>query len=104
MKQQSHSRYETPDALRHDARTLAKDARALLEATETLTDEKIVEARKRLSQALQNGKEAYENLRDRIVVSAKDADRVIHDHPYPSMAAVFAAGTLFGLLCGRRHR
>ena len=50
------SRYETPDALKHDAHTLAEDAQALLDATSDLTDQKIAEARQRLSDALESGK------------------------------------------------
>ena len=102
-KQNTMNRYETPGALYHDARTLAEDARALLEATAEITDEKIADARKRLSEALESGKETYENVRERVILGAKAADRAVHDHPYPTMAVVFGIGALMGFLLSRRN-
>ena len=49
------NRLETPSAVRHDARTLADDARGLLEATKEIGDEKVAECRERLTEALENG-------------------------------------------------
>jgi ElaB/YqjD/DUF883 family membrane-anchored ribosome-binding protein len=102
MNGQSTSHYQTPEALRHDAHTLADDARALLEATANITDGKIAEARQRLSEALESGKEAYENLRERVIHSARAADQAVHEHPYPTMAVVFGLGAVVGFLCSRR--
>ena len=102
MNGNSPSHYQTPEALRHDARTLADDARALLEATANITDGKIADARQRLADALESGKEAYENLRERVIYSAKAADRAVHDHPYPTIAVVFGLGAVLGFLCSRR--
>ena len=104
MKRQNTttSHYETPDALRHDANTLAEDARALLEATAEIADEKVAQARQRLSDALATSQEAYENLRERVIMGAKAADRAVHEHPYPTMAVVFGVGALVGFLCTRR--
>ena len=101
MKRQN-SRYETPEALRHDAHTLAEDARALLDATAEITDEKVAAARKRLSEALEMGQEMYVDLRQRVVRGAKAADRVVHENPYPTMAAIFGIGTIVGFLLKRR--
>ena len=102
-RQNTTSHFETPNALRHDARTLAEDARALLEATSEITDEKVAEARKRLADALETGKEAYENLRERVLLGAKAADRAVHEYPYPTMAVVFGVGALVGFLLCRRN-
>jgi ElaB/YqjD/DUF883 family membrane-anchored ribosome-binding protein len=102
-KQSAMNRYETPEALCHDARTLAEDARALLEATAEITDEKITEARKRLADALETGKETYENVRERVILGAQAADRAVHEHPYPTMAVVFGIGALVGFLLTRRN-
>ena len=101
-RRNSTSHFETPDALRHDATTLAEDAKALLEATSEITDEKVAEARKRLADALESGQEAYENLRERVIMGAKAADRTVHEHPYPTMAVVFGVGALVGFLLSRR--
>ena len=102
MEQHTMNRYETPDALRHDARTLKEDARALIEATAEITDMKVAEARKRLMEALERGKETYAHLQERIVQGAKAADHAVHDHPYPTMAAAFGFGALVGFLLSRR--
>jgi ElaB/YqjD/DUF883 family membrane-anchored ribosome-binding protein len=96
------NRYETPNALRHDAHTLAEDARALLDATAEITDKKIADARKRLNEALERGQETYARLQERVVHGAKVADQAVHDHPYPTVAAAFGVGVLLGFLLSRR--
>ena len=101
-RQNSTSHFETPGAIKHDARTLVSDARSLLEATAGIADEKVTEARRRLTEALDSGWEAYDNIRERVVDGAKAADRAVHEHPYPTMAVVFGVGALLGFLCGRR--
>lgn len=96
------NRYETPNALRHDAHTLAEDARALLDATAEITDKKISDARKRLTEALEHGQETYARLQEKVVRGAKVADQAVHDHPYPTVAAAFGVGVLLGFLLSRR--
>jgi ElaB/YqjD/DUF883 family membrane-anchored ribosome-binding protein len=96
------SRYETPTALRHDARTLAEDARALLEATAEITDEKIAEARARLADALATGKEAYARVQDKAAQGAQALDRTIRSNPYQSLAVAFGLGAVVGFLITRR--
>ncbi len=96
------NRYETPQALCHDAHSLADDARALLEATAELTDTQIAEARRRLSAALENGKGVYAGLQDRVVRGANVADEAVHQHPYQGMAAALGLGALLGYLLHRR--
>jgi ElaB/YqjD/DUF883 family membrane-anchored ribosome-binding protein len=96
------TRYETPDALRKDASTLADDARALLEATASATDEKIAQARERLQDALDSGKEAYSRLTDKCVQGAQAVDQTIRANPYQSLAIAFGVGALLGFLVSRR--
>ncbi|HUD46229.1 MAG TPA: DUF883 family protein [Candidatus Baltobacteraceae bacterium] len=96
------SRYETPTALRHDARTLAEDARALLDATADLTDKKIAEARQRLSDALESGKQTYARLTDKAVQGAQAVDETIRSNPYQALAIAFGVGALLGFLASRR--
>ncbi|HUD84545.1 MAG TPA: hypothetical protein VMQ67_13630 [Candidatus Saccharimonadales bacterium] len=95
-------RYETPNALRHDARTLAVDARALLDATADLTDQKIAEARKHLLDALESGKQTYARLSDKAVQGAQAVDQTIRSNPYQSLAVAFGVGALLGFLVSRR--
>jgi ElaB/YqjD/DUF883 family membrane-anchored ribosome-binding protein len=96
------TRYETPDALRHDARKLAEDARALLEATAEVTDEKVAEARRRLTEALADGKQTYARLREKANQGAKAADQAIRGHPYQSITIALGVGALLGFLVARR--
>lgn len=97
------TRYETPTAVRHDARTLAEDARALLEATAEVADEKVAEARKRLTEALERGQETFAVLREKAIRGVKVADEAVREHPYHGMGVAFGVGILLGLLLGRRN-
>ena len=100
-KRHNHTHYETPNALRHDANTLAEDARGLLNATAEVADEKVAEARKRLAEALETGKEAYARLQEKAVEEAKVADQAVRSHPYETIALAFGLGAIFGLLARR---
>ena len=94
--------YELPTALRHDAQTVVEDAQALVEATAEITDQKVTEARKRLENALNNGKQAYEDLRKRVISGAQVADEFVHENPYRALGMTFGLGLLLGL-CFRRR-
>jgi ElaB/YqjD/DUF883 family membrane-anchored ribosome-binding protein len=96
------SRYETPNALRNDARTLADDARALLEATSEITDEKVAEARQRLTDALESGRQTFSRIQEKASQGAQMADQAIRNNPYQSIAIAFGVGALLGFLVSRR--
>jgi ElaB/YqjD/DUF883 family membrane-anchored ribosome-binding protein len=97
------NRYQTPGAVRHDARTLVDDARALLEATKEIADEKVAECRARLTEALEHGQERFTMLREKATQGAKAADEAVREHPYQGMGIAFGIGTLVGFLLGRRN-
>jgi len=97
-----NNRYETPQAVKHDAHTLVEDARALLDATSSIADEKITEARERLAEALERGKLTYERVKERAMESAKAADETIRTHPYHTAGITFGIGVLLGVLIARR--
>lgn len=82
---------------------LAEDAQDLLEATAGVAESKVVEARKRLSAALERGKEAWGQVQDCAVEQAKAADEVIRDNPYQSIGIAFGIGALLGFLLTRRR-
>jgi len=94
--------YETPGALRHDARTLVEDARSLIEATSQIADERVTHARERLSEALERGKDTVHRFQEKAVQSAKATDEAIRTHPYQTAAIAFGAGALLGALLCRR--
>jgi ElaB/YqjD/DUF883 family membrane-anchored ribosome-binding protein len=88
--------------IQESAAHLAEDAQALLAATADVAETKVVEARKRLTAALERGKEAWGQAQDYAVAQAKAADEVIRDHPYQSIGIAFGVGALLGLLLRRR--
>jgi ElaB/YqjD/DUF883 family membrane-anchored ribosome-binding protein len=96
------SHYETPEALRNDASTLADDTRSLLNATAEIADEKVAQARKRLQSALASGRIAVEDLQVRAREKARAAEECIRDHPLESVAVAFGVGTILGVLLSRR--
>jgi ElaB/YqjD/DUF883 family membrane-anchored ribosome-binding protein len=89
-------------AVRNDMSTLAEDARALMAATADVAGEKVGEARRRLTAALESGKEIYGRARDKAVEGAKGADQAVHEHPYESIGIALGVGAFLGYLLARR--
>ena len=83
-------------AIRDDVGQLAEDARALMAATTDVAGEKVGEARKRLSAALEHGKQ-------KVVAGARATDKAVHAHPYRAIAIGVGVGALTGYLVGRRN-
>jgi ElaB/YqjD/DUF883 family membrane-anchored ribosome-binding protein len=79
----------------HDAGSLAEGARDLVAATVDVAGEKVVEARKRLEEALHSA-------RDRAVSGAKATDEYIHDNPYQCLGIALGVGVLLGIYIARR--
>ena len=86
----------------NDIASLAEDAKALLAATSEMAEDKVVEARNRLSAALEKGRETWDGVREKVVDNAKAADGVIRDHPYQAIGVALGLGALFGYLLSRR--
>lgn len=102
MKKFCSTHFETPTALRHDARQLTEDAEALLEATQHVVDEKVTAARQKLVSTLQRSREIWENVEGKALESAHKADLLVREHPYPTAAVALGIGALLGLLLSRR--
>jgi len=96
------SRYETPDALRHDSHTLAVDAKALLDATANIADQAVADARERLTEALEASKDLRGRIQERAVLAAKATDKTIRENPYQSIGIAFGVGALIGFLLARK--
>ena len=88
--------------INEDMSHLAEDARALLNATADVAGEKVGEARKRLSAALESGKAIACRVRDQAVAGAKAADEAVHEHPYQAIAIGVGLGAVLGYLLARR--
>jgi len=85
----------------NNLKTLAQDARALLAATADVAGEKVTDARKRLTAALDNSKAALGKVRDGVANQAKVADEVIRDNPYQAIFISLGVGVLVGYLAAR---
>jgi len=82
---------------------LVEDAQTLLGATAHIAEEKVVEARRRLTSALERGREVWGEVREKAVAGAKATDQVVRDHPYHAMGVAFGVGALLGFLLSRRN-
>jgi ElaB/YqjD/DUF883 family membrane-anchored ribosome-binding protein len=82
---------------------LMEDAQALLAATAHVAEEKVVEARKWLTAAIEKGKETWNNVSEKAVAGAKATDKIIRDHPYQAVGVALGVGALIGFLFSRRN-
>ena len=89
-------------ALRHDMEQLAQDARALLAATADVAGDKVAEARKHLSDALERSKDIYASARDKALARTHAADEVVRENLYQVIAFGVGAGILIGFLLASR--
>jgi ElaB/YqjD/DUF883 family membrane-anchored ribosome-binding protein len=92
----------TAHKLKEPTENLMEDAQALLVATAHVAEEKVIEARQRLTAAIEKGKEAWHNVQERTVAGAKAADEAIRDNPYKALAIALGVGALVGFVLGRR--
>ena len=83
---------------------LGEDTQAVLAATANLAEEKVDEARERLSDAMAAAREVYANMQKRAVASAKAADQAVRNNPYRAIGIALGAGALIGFLLSRRNR
>lgn len=86
-----------------DLQRLAEDAQALLAATTDVAGEKVADARKRLTAAIEKGKETWSQVQEKAVEGAKATDHVIREHPYQAIGIAFGVGAVLGFLLTRRH-
>ncbi|MBL9139767.1 MAG: DUF883 family protein [Verrucomicrobiales bacterium] len=94
--------YETPTALRHDAQTLAADARALISATSDIADEKVASARRRFEAALSEGRDLLDRAQEQASNHIQATDQCVRRYPYESIGVAFGVGAILGYLLNRR--
>jgi ElaB/YqjD/DUF883 family membrane-anchored ribosome-binding protein len=75
----------------NDLNSLAEDARELLTATVDVAGEKVGEARRRVTAAL-----------EKVKTGVKATDKAVHQHPYKGIAIAAGAGVLIGFLLANR--
>jgi ElaB/YqjD/DUF883 family membrane-anchored ribosome-binding protein len=94
----THKTHHTEEVGEH----LMEDAQALLSATAHVAEEKVVEARKRLTAAIEKGTEAWSNVQEKAIAGAKATDQVIRDNPYKALGVALGVGAIIGYLLRRR--
>jgi ElaB/YqjD/DUF883 family membrane-anchored ribosome-binding protein len=81
---------------------LMEDAQALLAATAHVAEEKVIEARKRLTAAIEKGKETLDSVQEKAIAGAKATDQLIRDNPYKALGIALGVGAIIGYLLHRR--
>lgn len=90
------------EKLKEDIRALVHDAEEMLKVTADNMNDKVKDARSRLTAALERAKASSHQLEDKAAAAAKATDRVIRAHPYESIGVAFGIGVLLGVLVGRK--
>lgn len=101
MKNRTVMKYR--EAIGNDVGTLIEDARGLLTATADVAEGKVIAARKRLAEALDDGNRVVKRIRHRALDGAKAADDTFRHHPYETIGIALGVGLLLGLLFSRRE-
>jgi ElaB/YqjD/DUF883 family membrane-anchored ribosome-binding protein len=89
-------------AVKRELDNMAKDARALLNATADAAEDNVVKARARLAAALKQGVRSWHRARHTALRGVQGAERTIREHPYPSLGLALGVGVLLGFLVSRR--
>jgi ElaB/YqjD/DUF883 family membrane-anchored ribosome-binding protein len=90
------------DKLVQDLKTVVNDAEELIKATAGEINDKTKEARQRLTATLESARASLTELEGKAVASARATDKLIREHPYPSIGVAVGLGLLLGLLVNRR--
>ena len=96
----------TAAQLMDDLRAVVENAEALLKATSGQAGDRIDEARLRAEGAIKDARARLDDLGDDVTArarhAARQADRYVHDNPWPSIAVAAGVGFVLGLLATRR--
>jgi ElaB/YqjD/DUF883 family membrane-anchored ribosome-binding protein len=96
----------TKDKLIADVKVVIADAEELLRATAGQAGDKIVEARAKVQDHLNNAKASLADAQAAVVDRAKAVghatDDYVHDNPWRSVGVAAGIGFIVGLLIGRR--
>jgi ElaB/YqjD/DUF883 family membrane-anchored ribosome-binding protein len=86
------------ERLIHDLRTLVHDAEELIQATGRDVSAR---SKEQLIGALERFKDTCQRVEKEAVSVARSTDRIIREHPYPSIGIAFGVGVLLGVLITR---
>ncbi|HEX3100659.1 MAG TPA: hypothetical protein VHQ01_02645 [Pyrinomonadaceae bacterium] len=90
---------DTMEMAATDFSQLAEDAKTLLAATAQVAEQKVIDARRRLMGALEDG---WDYVSDKSVACCKATDETIRENPYQSVGIALGIGALLGYLFARR--
>ncbi len=91
------------NAVYKDLENLTEDSQALLLATADAAEHKVVEARKRLTAAVEKSKATWQRMQKQSGEAAQAADDAVRSHPYPAMGVALSVGVALGWLLTRRN-
>jgi ElaB/YqjD/DUF883 family membrane-anchored ribosome-binding protein len=97
-------KHSDTNGIQENVEKIADDTQALLAATVDVAEEKVVEARNRLTATLSAAKDTYMSAQKKAVEGAKAADKAIREKPYHAAGIAFVAGALLGYLFCRRSQ
>lgn len=89
-------------AITDDMAQLADHARALMAATADVAGEKVEEARKHLSAALDSGRKGLGRIEDTAADGAKVIYKAVRENPYQAIAIAIGVGALITYLSTSR--
>jgi ElaB/YqjD/DUF883 family membrane-anchored ribosome-binding protein len=94
--------------LKQQAEITAEDVKQLLREAEHALSESVGEAgdkfnelRGRIRAAVSHGKYSLENIRAEALLRAKQADELVHEHPYAAIGIAAGIGALLGVVVSR---
>jgi ElaB/YqjD/DUF883 family membrane-anchored ribosome-binding protein len=90
------------DKLIQDLKTVVQDAEDLIRATAGELSDRAKEAHQKLSHTVESARTNLADLENKAMESARATDKLIREHPYPSIGVAVGLGLLLGLLINRR--
>ena len=82
--------------------TVVKDTRALLAATADATEEKVIQARERITEALDQAKDTYAFVQKKAIAGVKAGDNLVRENPYRAIGIALGVGALIGYFLRRQ--
>lgn len=90
----------TTEAALDELRDLMRGVEELLNASSDTVDESVKKKREKLSDALDSARASA--IQAKAAAGAREADRVIREHPYEAVGVAFGVGLLIGVLINRK--
>lgn len=85
-----------------DLKRIVRDSESLLQDAGEALGDKARETRVRLAETLESAKATCRRLEEKAIEGVRATDKVIREHPYPSIGLAAALGLLIGVLVTRK--